>query len=73
VDDLGWTWTYLAEDGSSIEAGAGSDQKWPTQADAESWLGEAWRDLLAAGVDAVMLAEGDRPVYGPMSLHPPGV
>jgi hypothetical protein len=34
-------------------------------------VGETWRDLLAAGIDAVTLYEGDRLVYGPMSLHPP--
>ena len=34
-------------------------------------MGEVWRDLLAAGVDAVTLLEDQRTVYGPMSLHPP--
>lgn len=38
------------------------------QGDAESWLGETWRELLAAGIDAVTLLEGDRIVYGPMKL-----
>jgi hypothetical protein len=33
-------------------------------------VGEAWRDLLESGVDQVRLFEGDREVYGPMSLHP---
>ena len=33
-------------------------------------MGEAWQELLADGVDAVSLLEGDRVVYGPMSLHP---
>jgi hypothetical protein len=28
-----------------------------------------WRELLEDGVDAVTLLEGDRVVYGPMSLH----
>ena len=32
----------------------------------------ALRELLDAGVDQVSLFEGDRKVYGPMSLHPPG-
>ena len=43
----------------------------PTQSDAESWLGEQWPDLLEAGVDDVVLFEGGREVYGPMSLHTP--
>ncbi len=38
------------------------------QSDAESWLGEQWRELADAGVAAVTLFEDDRKVYGPMSL-----
>ena len=45
-------------------------QSFPSQSDAESWVGEVWRDLLEDGVDAVTLFEGDREVYGPMSLRP---
>ena len=41
----------------------------PTQGDAETWLGEIWRELLDAGVDAVVLLDDGREVYGPMSLH----
>jgi hypothetical protein len=41
----------------------------PSQADAESWLGESWRDLAATGVDAVTLREDGVEVYGPMSLR----
>ena len=44
----------------------------PTQGDAETWLGEIWRELLDAGVDAVVLLEDGREVYGPMSLHESG-
>jgi len=42
----------------------------PTQADAESWVGEQWQDLLAEGVEDVTLYEEQRAVYGPMSLRP---
>lgn len=41
------------------------------QAEAEEWLGSAWSELLAQGVDEVTLLRGDEVVYGPMSLHPP--
>ena len=41
----------------------------PTQSDAENYLGESWRDLLAAGVEAVTLRQHDVVVYGPMSLR----
>jgi hypothetical protein len=42
----------------------------PSQSDAESWLGEVWQELLHAGVEQVTLRDGDRKVYGPMSLRP---
>jgi hypothetical protein len=45
-------------------------ETFPTQSDAESWLGEEWRSLLAGGVARVTLLEDDRVVYGPMSLDP---
>ncbi|WP_347350063.1 hypothetical protein [Intrasporangium sp.] len=41
----------------------------PTQSDAESWLGETWRDLSGSGVETVTLHRGDAVVYGPMSLR----
>ena len=53
---------------ASAEAPAG--EPFPTQSDAETWLGENWRELLSAGVDQVSLLDGDRVVYGPMSLRP---
>ena len=46
---------------------AGSE--YPTRSDAESWLGESYPDLTEDGVAAVTLFEGDREVYGPMSLE----
>jgi hypothetical protein len=64
-----WSWRFETSDGSAVER-AGGD-RFPSQADAESWVGEAWQELLADGVDAVTLLEDDRVVYGPMSLHPP--
>lgn len=44
--------------------------QFPTQADAETWVGEVWQDLLADGIEAVTLLEEQRVVYGPMSLRP---
>lgn len=41
----------------------------PTQADAESWIGETWGDLLARGVESVSLLEDGTLVYGGMSLR----
>ena len=65
-----FSWRYELLDGSPVRAGAPEQERFPTQADAESWIGEAWRELLDGGVDQVTLLEGERVVYGPMSLHP---
>jgi hypothetical protein len=68
-----WRWRF--EDGSGAEVSpqdgstAAEAPGFPSQSDAESWLGEVWRDLLDDGVDQVSLFEADRQVYGPMSLH----
>ena len=43
-----------------------------TQGEAETWLGEFYPSLVAAGVHAVSLYEANRLVYGPMSLEPSG-
>ena len=41
------------------------------QSDAEErWVGQCWQDLVAVGVDAVSLYDGETLVYGPMSLRP---
>ncbi len=63
---MAWSWAY--EDASG--AATGSSQEFPAQADAETWIGESWRELLESGVSAVTLREGDRVVYGPMGLEP---
>ena len=66
-----WTWRFERTDGSFVpDVPAGAPAGFPAQSDAESWIGETWAELLAAGVDAVSLLEGERVVYGPMSLHP---
>jgi len=69
---MSFTWRFETADGAPVEPSSGGvGDRFPSQADAESWVGEAWPDLLADGVDQVTLLEGDRVVYGPMSLHPP--
>ncbi len=66
---MGWTWRYETDDGQPLAAGPEA-ATFSSQGDAETWLGETWRELLAAGVAQVSLLEGDRVVYGPMSLSP---
>lgn len=64
---MAWVWRFENAAGKPV---AGVDeQPFPSQADAETWIGETWRELVEAGVDRVVLLEGDREVYGPMSLH----
>jgi hypothetical protein len=65
-----WTWRYEKVDGTVIPGVDLQEPPLNSQGDAESWLGENWRALLAVGVDQVTLLEDSRPVYGPMSLHP---
>lgn len=66
---MSWTWQYRNLAGEAVGGNAVS-QEFPTQSDAETWIGETWQELLAGGIDAVVLCEDDHEVYGPMSLHP---
>ena len=43
-------------------------EEFTTQGDAESWLGEYWKPLLAGGAEQVRLFEDATEIYGPMSL-----
>jgi hypothetical protein len=63
-------WEFADRHGAALEVGpaVAPGQRFPSQSDAESWLGELWPQLVAAGAAAASLYEGDRPVYGPMSL-----
>ncbi|MBF4767034.1 hypothetical protein ISU10_04555 [Nocardioides agariphilus] len=64
-------WWWRLEDAAGNEVSASEEydgQRFVSQADAESWVGEIWSDLAEHGVTGVTLFEGDRAVYGPMSL-----
>ena len=65
-----WSWRFEKADGSPASTGDVPKEAFGSQGDAESWLGENWRALLAAGVDQVSLLDDTRTEYGPMSLHP---
>jgi hypothetical protein len=70
---MAWTWRYEGPDGAPVQPeGVPEPETFPSQADAESFIGEGWRELLDAGVHQVSLFEGDRKVYGPMGLSTPG-
>ncbi|MEV4417248.1 hypothetical protein [Catellatospora sp. NPDC049609] len=49
-----WSWRYEDAEGKPVE---GPNETFSNQADAESWLGQTWRDLVAAGAVEVVLVE----------------
>lgn len=68
-----WWWRLEDESGAEVELSADvveeyGEQRFPSQGDAESWVGETWPALSELGVAQVTLFELDREVYGPMSL-----
>jgi hypothetical protein len=63
---MAWTWRYEGPDGTQV---AGPTETFSSQSDAESWIGQTWRQLADAGVTTVVLLEGDRVEYR-MSLLP---
>lgn len=70
---MAWTWTFHDSTGADLQPAEGNAltaTEFPTQADAESWVGEEWPNLVADGVDSVNLFEDGAKRYGPMSLRP---
>ncbi len=64
---MAWTWTIETSDGTPVELDFDVPE-FSSQSDAESWLGEVWRDLSEAGAGQATLLDDDHVVYGPMSL-----
>ena len=64
-----WSWRYEAADGTALNGPEIPRAGFPSQADAETWVGETWGELLGAGVEQVYLLNGTEQVYGPMSLR----
>ena len=70
---MAWAWRYEGANGQQ-QAGAsgqGGSETFSSQSDAESWLGQAWRELVAEGVVVAVLVEDERVEYK-MSLLPAG-
>ncbi|HLL64600.1 MAG TPA: hypothetical protein VK453_02510 [Micromonosporaceae bacterium] len=63
---MAWTWRYEDADGKPVD---GPGETFSSQSDAESWLGQNWRDLLTVGVVTAVLVEDGRDEYR-MSLLP---
>lgn len=67
-----WRWRLLDAAGDDVVlegSTTGHGPSFTAQSDAETWVGESWRDLLEQGVSSVVLLDGEREVYGPMSLE----
>ncbi|MEU5160318.1 hypothetical protein AB0G74_12010 [Streptomyces sp. NPDC020875] len=67
---MAWTWRFEKSDGTQV-APAVEPEEFTTQGDAESWLGEHWKELRAGGAGQVVLSEDSTVIYGPMSLDAP--
>ncbi|MBN1092336.1 hypothetical protein JKP75_07005 [Blastococcus sp. TML/M2B] len=70
---MSWHWRLEDPSGATVDPSSLGVEvpASENQGDAESWLGETWRDLLDRGVATVTLFEDDRKVYGPMGLAAP--
>jgi hypothetical protein len=68
-----WTWRYETSDSQADDAVArdSTSESFASQSDAESWLGQSWRELAGNGVVTAILCEDDRVEYR-MSLLPVG-
>lgn len=66
---MAWIWRYYGADGSIPAEEDLPNESFTSQGDAESWLGENWRELSEGGVSKVVLLEEEREVYT-MSLEP---
>ncbi|MCW2527479.1 MAG: hypothetical protein JWM76_2339 [Pseudonocardiales bacterium] len=58
---MSFTWRFVPDDtGVEIDP---VDRNFPSQSDAESWVGEHWRRLSEAGVESVELVENGASLY----------
>lgn len=69
VGRTGWAWELLDADDRRVEAPV--SPVFTNRFDAESWLGETWRDLAREGVAAARLRFRDEEVAPPLPLHRP--
>ena len=69
---MSWNWQYFDNDGVIIDAPVEPcvTSTFPSQIDAEAYVSDTWPQLRSVGIGAVTLLDGDRVVYGPMSLDP---
>jgi hypothetical protein len=68
---VSWAWQFLDSNAcvTSPPADLADDAQFHAQADAETWIGENWQELLSVGVNSVNLLNDGALVYGPMGLY----
>ncbi|MCX5232987.1 hypothetical protein [Streptomyces sp. NBC_00233] len=59
---MAWTWRLETADGTETSP-AVEPEEFTTQGDAESWIGEVWKELLAGGAEKATLFEDDTQIY----------
>lgn len=64
---MAWSWSIQTSEGTPVDLEF-EVPEFSSQSDAESWLGEVWRELAEAGAGEVTLLDDDHVIYGPMSL-----
>ncbi|WP_017600050.1 hypothetical protein [Nocardiopsis lucentensis] len=65
---MAWTWRYIGADEGEPQGTDLPEEAFTSRGDAESWLGEHWRELAEVGVERVALMDDDREAYA-MSLE----
>ncbi len=65
---MGYHWVTVPELAPQLAEDLGLLVEFDEQGSAEGWLTQTFAELVDAGVGEVSLYEGDRLVYGPMSL-----
>ncbi|MCP2338523.1 hypothetical protein [Actinomadura rupiterrae] len=66
-----WSWRLEKDDGREAgTSGQSEEETFGTQAAAETWLGEHWRELRESGVGQVVLLDGENTVYKMSLLDP---
>lgn len=67
---MNWTWKLHDVEGSPTIPTELDIPVFTSQADAETWIGESWAELITLGVESATLLNDESVVYGPMSLRP---
>ncbi|WP_424214115.1 hypothetical protein ACN20G_19710 [Streptomyces sp. BI20] len=65
---MAWTWRFETADGTETSP-AVTPEEFTTQGDAESWIGETWKELLAGGAEQVRLSDDNGTEIYKMSLR----